>query len=194
VLSPLRTRFALNAKIKISLDDRPWIARNGGLTIHASLCGATNLTTHNREEAEAHFTEFNWWVQIEVQFGSTRSLVLKNIGFIPFNPSVFFDQMKVHGGIHPSLLPKSEGSETAFATPPLRPDAEFNSRHVHILTQRKRGADYINSRVANGPWPLTPTALRVIEKKEKGTQSLTSILSGQLSNELLHATAAAAAA
>jgi hypothetical protein len=56
-------------------------------------------------------------------------------------------------------------------------------------TQRKRGADYINERVKNGPWPLTPVAFHVMEKTERGTQKM--LLNGQLSTELLKANAAA---
>ncbi|KAH6667219.1 hypothetical protein B0J14DRAFT_676966 [Halenospora varia] len=120
-----------------------------------------------------------------------RKSAFKKAGLIPWNPSIVLDKMKSYGGIQqapdPPSSTSSRESTPGFATPPPAPWSEFQTPITY--TQRKRGADYIDGRVKNGPWPLTPTALHVMDKIEKGTQKL--ILSGQLSTELLQANAAA---
>jgi hypothetical protein len=56
-------------------------------------------------------------------------------------------------------------------------------------TQRKRGSEYVKERMIAGP--ITPTAIRVMEKVQKGSDKM--ILEGQLSKELLKATTTAGA-
>ncbi|KAF8848552.1 hypothetical protein BDZ45DRAFT_698307 [Acephala macrosclerotiorum] len=98
--------------------------------------------------------------------------------------------MKSYSGIQETqktLDSSSRESIPGFATPSPPPWSEFTTPITYI--QRKRGADYIDGRVKNGPWPLTPIAFHVIKKTEKRTQKM--LLSGQLSTELLQANAAA---
>ena len=117
----------------------------------------------------------------------------KKTGLIPYNPPVVLDKMKVYGGIQENQDPvpstPSRESTPTFATPPSARWSKFKTPVT--FTQRKRGVDYIDDRIQNGPWPLTPTAIHVKEKTEKGTQQL--LLSGNLSTELLRANNAAGA-
>ena len=94
--------------------------------------------------------------------------------------------MKEYGGIQVEIEEEgsslSDDSEPAFATPPPRPWTEFRTPITN--TQRRRGSEYIQSRVRSGE-PLTPIAIRVMEKVEKGTDQL--VISGRLAQELLKA-------
>ena len=107
----------------------------------------------------------------------------RKTGLIPYNPSIVLDKMKDFGGIQEVESEElSEEEESAFATPPPLPWTEFRTPITN--TQRRRGSEYIQSRVRSG-LPLTPVVIRVMEKVEKGTDQL--VISGQLAQELLRA-------
>ena len=76
-------------------------------------------------------------------------------------------------------------SEPAFATPPPPPMSKYKTPITN--TQRRRGSDYIQERVAAKD--ITPTVLHVIEKVERGTTRM--VHKGKLAQELLQATTAA---
>lgn len=96
-------------------------------------------------------------------------------------------KLKTYGGNQKSnkelegvLEPESEPeSEPGFATPPPCPWCYFNTPITN--TERKRGSEYIRSRIIAGP--LTPVIIRVMEKVDKASDRM--IVAGQLSTELL---------
>ena len=110
----------------------------------------------------------------------------RKTGLVPYDPAIVLDKMKEYGGIQVEIEEEgsslSDDSEPAFATPPPRPWTEFRTPITN--TQRRRGSEYIQSRVRSGE-PLTPIAIRVMEKVEKGTDQL--VISGRLAQELLKA-------
>jgi hypothetical protein len=110
-------------------------------------------------------------------------------GLILYNPLVVLRKMKQFGGIQENIREKelSKDEEPAFATLPPPDWTQFNTPITN--TQRKRGSEYVRSRAITRP--LTPTAIRVIEKVEKASDKL--ILQGQLATEMLKATNSAAA-
>ena len=92
----------------------------------------------------------------------------RKTGLIPYNPQIVLDQINTYGKpIEKTLEPKDLDEEPAFGTPPPRPISEFTTPIT--FTGRKRGADYIDIRLANGPFPLTPTFKRVKLKVDKYT-------------------------
>jgi DDE superfamily endonuclease len=107
-------------------------------------------------------------------------------GLVPYDPAIVLDKMKEYGGIQVEIEEEGSSSsddlEPAFATLPPRPWTEFRTPITN--TQRRRGSEYIQSRVRSGE-PLTPIAIRVMEKVEKGTDQL--VISGRLAQELLKA-------
>jgi hypothetical protein len=95
----------------------------------------------------------------------------RKTGLIPFNPSIVLDQMNKYGRIQEpeSVEPilREPSSSPAFATPPPRPWKEFDTPVTY--TQRKRGADYIDDRLENGPFPLTLSFRHIEAKVDKFT-------------------------
>jgi hypothetical protein len=74
--------------------------------------------------------------------------------------------MDKYGGIQEEPIEPTErepSSSPAFATPPPRPWSEFATPLT--FTARKRGNDYVNERIEEGP--LTPTVKRVKLKCDK---------------------------
>jgi hypothetical protein len=92
----------------------------------------------------------------------------RKTGLIPFNPSIVLDQMNQYGGIQKPESIREPSSSPAFATPPPKPWNEFNTPITY--TQRKRGAEYMDDRLENGPFPLTPSFKRVKAKVDKFTE------------------------
>jgi hypothetical protein len=94
-------------------------------------------------------------------------------GFIPFKPSVVLDKMKAMGGIQEETTARarskellfSSDSESVFATPPPPDWIQFNTPITN--TQRRRGSEYVRARATIGL--LTPTAIHVMDKVEKGS-------------------------
>jgi hypothetical protein len=137
------------------------------------------LTEMSKTEFFAIFQEFS-----DRTFASNRiQSAFRKTGLVPYNPSIVLDKIKDFGGIQEVESEKSsEEEEPAFATPPPPPWTEFRTPITN--TQRRRGSEYIQSRVRSG-LPFTPVVIRVMEKVEKGTDQL--VISGQLAQELLRA-------
>jgi hypothetical protein len=95
----------------------------------------------------------------------------RKTGLIPFKPSIVLDQMNQYGGIQESESEptREPSSSPAFATPPPRPWEEFRTPITY--TGRKRGADYLDNRLDNGPFPLTPSFRHVKAKVDKFTEN-----------------------
>jgi hypothetical protein len=107
----------------------------------------------------------------------------RKTGLVPFNPSIVLDAMKDYGGHQGTedIWDESSDSEPAFGTPPPLPWRQYTTPITNI--ERKRGSEYIQQRIQNGP--ITPTVIRVMQKVEKGTEKM--VIQGQLSKELLAA-------
>ena len=108
----------------------------------------------------------------------------RKTGLIPFNPNIVLDQMTKYGGLQEAqTLPLAQieaerepSSSPAFATPPPPPMNEYNTPATY--TQRRRGVDWMDDKLENGPFPLTPTFKRVKSKVDKYTER--EMHSGQL--------------
>jgi DDE superfamily endonuclease len=108
----------------------------------------------------------------------------RKTGLIPYNPDIVLNEMKKYGGIQETpvaLIEREPSSSPAFATPPPKPWDEFNTPIT--FSQRKRGHEFVEERIENGPWPLTPIVKRVKAKCDKYVE--TNLQSGELAKARL---------
>ena len=78
------------------------------------------------------------------------------------------NQINTYGKpIEKTLEPKDLDEEPTFGTLPLRPISEFTT--LITFAGKKRRVDYIDIRLTNGPFLLTPTFKRVKLKVDKYT-------------------------
>ena len=105
------------------------------------------------------FSNVNWLEKL-------YRLAFRKTGLIIYKPQIVLNQINTYGKpIEKTLEPKDLDEEPAFGTPPPRLISQFTTPIT--FTGKKRGADYIDVRLTNGPFLLIPTFKRVKLKVDK---------------------------